>query len=172
MGGKRAGALGISRALRGGMRNHVVALFVVLVSTALANTASAQSTREPVVVMRADTPSVAPHLATDGDLALRAPDPGEYVLPIIGTIIGGAATVGGAIFTLGSLFTLALHDSTPTNADVWLAGSAAVLAVGAVCLGFSIAELVHLHRRANEAEAAVRVMTTPGGALVRVEGRF
>lgn len=159
------------------MRTDVIALCFVVLTTGLASTAAAQ--REPLMVLRVEaTPPVAPHLA-DETMELRAPDAGEYVLPVMGVVLGGAALVTGVVGLLGSAFVLALHDDgSPTNAGVWLGGSAALAAVGAVGLGVSIAGLRSLHHRARAAESAetgvqvIQFAPTAGGALVGVAGTF
>jgi hypothetical protein len=162
------------------MRNNLVALFVLVLVSSVTGTVAAQPSREPVIMVAIDAPaarpSVAPHL-TDEAMALRAPDSGDYVLPILGVVLGGAATLTGLVGVLGSAFVLALHEgSGPTNAGAWLGGSAALAAVGAVTLGFSIAELRNLHHRANDAEETgvqvIQFAPSASGGVLSVAGTF
>jgi hypothetical protein len=159
------------------MRTNIVALVALVLVSSFAHAAAAQGREAPIMVeVRAASPahgSVAPHL-TDETMALEAPSAGDYVLPIVGAVLGGAATLTGLLGVLGSAFVLDLHDADdgPTNAGVWLGGSAALAALGALSLGFSIAELRNLHHRANEAEAGgvevIQFTPTASGGVVGV----
>jgi hypothetical protein len=166
------------------MRTHLIALSVVVLFSSLASVAAAQPARESSLMLevRATTDaraSVAPHLA-DETMALEAPSGEEYVLPVLGVVLGGAATITGLIGVLGSAAVLSLlDDGTPTDAGIWLGGSAAVAVVGALSLGISIASLRNLHHRANDAEAAadtgvqvIQFTPTPSGAILGVGGTF
>ncbi len=171
------------------MNNVIATLCFVVCASALTSTAAAQPMRESAPALgadiaprarRADAPSVAPHLADDA-MTLRAPDAGDYALPILGVVFGGAAVIAGAVGALGSgLVLLALHDRAQSNAGIWLGGSAALAVVGALSLGISISTLVGLRHRSRDAAAAdaetgVRVFQfTPiaGGAMVGVSGTY
>ena len=163
------------------MRIEILALCLVVSFSGLASRAAAQ--REPLMVLRADvSPSTAthgstPHLAADDTMELRAPDAGDYVLPVLGVVLGGAATLAGVVGVLGSAFVLLVDDS-PGNAGAWLGGSAGLAVLGALSLGFSIAGLRSLHHRSEDAEpetTGVQVLQftpTPGGAVLGVAGTY
>jgi hypothetical protein len=157
------------------MRN-LIALLAVLLTSTLASTAAAQSHEANVFVEPHRGSSVAPHL-TDDAMELAPPDAGDYVLPIVGVVLGGAAVVAGVIGVLGSALVLAVH-SEGSDADEWLAGSAVLTVAGGISLGLSIHGLVSLRRRARaarEEETGVRVFQftpTAGGAVLGVAGTF
>ena len=165
------------------MDNKIAALALVLLSTVFAGTAAAQPPRADMAVAIERAPrhgSVAPHLA-DEPMALRAPGAGDYVLPVIGVVFGGAATVAGVIGVLGSGLLLFVDSAEhrQTDADLWLGGSAGLAVVGALSLGLSIAQLTNLHHRGRDAEGdigtGVRVLQfapTANGAMVSVLGTF
>ena len=118
-------------------------------------------------------------LIEESELSLVAPDASEYALPVVGTIVGGAAVVvGGGVFLFGGLFALAAADregDTSRMSSVLIISGLGALA-GGVVLGLSIAELVSLGRRRGQARDAgmttALVTPTPDGLAVGLAGTF
>jgi hypothetical protein len=118
-------------------------------------------------------------LVEDADLALEAPRPEDYVLPVGGVILGGAALVGGGLpLVIGLLVMPFQLDDGPSDGltNMVVIGGLVALA-GGVILGVGIAELVGLGRRSRAAARQAQVSSfyvvpTPDGFSAGLAGTF
>lgn len=164
---------------------QVLAALVVVLASVLAlgpGTARAQARLDGPIVA---TPgrlvsSHDAHLLAEEELALEAPRPEDYALPVVGVVLGGAALVGGGVPLVIGLLVMpfTVDDGGPNDrltTMVVIGGLAAV--AGGVILGVSIGELVGLRRRSRAAArsaelSSLYVLPTPDGFSAGLAGTF
>jgi hypothetical protein len=163
------------------MTTERIASLVLAAAVFFAAPALASAQHEPMQVEH-----VAPaHRAHGVRLAdeserLAPPSAGEYVLPILGIVVGGALVVGGAFALLGSALVAIGDDLSERHSDtaaVLLGVGLGGIAVGAISIIASAVGLVSLRHRQQASEsqvnlAGVALAPIDGGALATAWGTF
>lgn len=162
---------------RGMTTERIAALLVALVVAAAPSFASAQH-ESPSASDVSAASQHGVHLR-EQDEVLTPPSAGEYVLPVLGIVVGAALVVGGALSLLISGLSAIGDEHSGHTSDatmIYLGIGLGGVAVGAVSIIASVLGLSSLRHRARESEGpnllGVALAPTEGGVALAAWGTF
>lgn len=163
------------------MTRSIVPAVLVVLATSFAAPASAQretfSSREVSLSIAEDERTTDLALDRGENLTLRAPDAGEYALPVTGIVLGSLVTLGGAVTVVGAGFVWIVQRGFDRNTDsteLALGLGGAGVAVGLTMLIAGAAGVSSLRGRARDAERMPSVAVAPieGGGMLYLGGEY